>query len=68
MNQDGEQFSPERLANSLRRVNGSRVEDIVGDVVGNVKAFTAGAPQSDDMTILAIRYEGNGHTPANETR
>jgi len=35
----------------------------VRKVIENVRRFTAGAAQSDDMTILAIRYSGrNGHT------
>jgi sigma-B regulation protein RsbU (phosphoserine phosphatase) len=66
MNPDGEQFSPERLVDSLQRVNGSTVEGIVGKVIGDVKKFTADATQSDDMTILAIRYDGKGGNPASE--
>jgi sigma-B regulation protein RsbU (phosphoserine phosphatase) len=61
MNPDGEQFSNERLVQSLQRVNGSPVEDIVGKVIDNVKEFTAGATQSDDMTILAVKYAGKGN-------
>jgi len=61
MNPDGEQFSNERLVESLQRVNGSPVEDIVGKVIDNVKEFTAGATQSDDMTILAVKYAGKGN-------
>jgi len=63
MNPDGEQFTSERLVESLKSVNGSAVEEIVRKVIENVRRFTAGAAQSDDMTILAIRYSGrNGHT------
>jgi len=58
MNPEGEQFSNERLVESLQTVNGSAVENIVRKVISNVKEFTAGATQSDDMTILAIRYAG----------
>jgi sigma-B regulation protein RsbU (phosphoserine phosphatase) len=61
MNPDGEQFSNERLVESLQRVNGSPVENIVGKVIDNVKEFTAGATQSDDMTILAVKYAGKGN-------
>lgn len=63
LNSDGEQFSNERLAASLGRTNGSTVEEIVGRVIGDVKEFTAGAAQSDDMTILAVRYSGKGSVP-----
>ena len=63
MNPDGEQFTSERLVESLKSVNGSAVEEIVRKVIENVRRFTAGAAQSDDMTILAVRYSGrNGHT------
>jgi phosphoserine phosphatase RsbU/P len=58
MNPDGEQFSNDRLVESLHRVSGSPVKEIVGKVIDNVKEFTAGADQSDDMTILAVRYAG----------
>jgi len=63
MNPDGEQFTSERLVESLKSVNGSAVEEIVRKVIEDVRGFTAGAAQSDDMTILAVRYSGrNGHT------
>jgi sigma-B regulation protein RsbU (phosphoserine phosphatase) len=63
MNPDGEQFTSERLVESLKRVNASAVEGIVCKVIEDVRRFTAGAAQSDDMTILAVRYSGrNGHT------
>ena len=63
MNPDGEQYTSERLVESLKSVNGSAVEEIVRKVIENVRGFTAGAAQSDDMTILAVRYSGrNGHT------
>ncbi len=64
MNPEGEQFSGERLVESLKSVNGSAVEEIVRKVIEEVKEFTAGAAQSDDMTILAVRYFGrNDRSP-----
>jgi sigma-B regulation protein RsbU (phosphoserine phosphatase) len=51
-------FSPERLEDVLRRAAGRTAEGLVGAVVDAVRAFAAGAPQSDDVTALAVCYRG----------
>jgi len=38
-------------------VPGPLPADIVSRVLNAVRAFAAGAPQSDDITILAARYQ-----------
>ncbi len=38
------------------RVNDERVKDIIEDMYGGVKTFVGEAEQSDDLTMLAIRW------------
>ena len=61
MNTAGELYSNERLAESLRRLEGASVEDMVRQVMGEVRSFASGAPQSDDMTVLAVTYAGRNN-------
>jgi phosphoserine phosphatase RsbU/P len=48
------QFGTERLEHALSDTDGSAAEAIVGQTLGRVAEFTAGAPQSDDITCLAV--------------
>ncbi len=50
-----EQFSSQRLIDSLRRHLPTPAPALAGHVFADVRAFAAGAPQSDDMTGLVIR-------------
>jgi phosphoserine phosphatase RsbU/P len=53
-----ELFEESRLRAVLERFTGQSVEEIAEAIREGVRAFTAGAPQSDDVTILAIQYKG----------
>src|SRR5215472_5584541 len=53
-----ELFEEHRLRTVLDQFKGHEVEDIAEAIRQGVKAFTAGAPQSDDITILAVQYKG----------
>jgi sigma-B regulation protein RsbU (phosphoserine phosphatase) len=55
-NQAGELFSEERLEQILHGARGSRSEDILNAVSSAVTSFANGAPQSDDITAMAIRF------------
>jgi sigma-B regulation protein RsbU (phosphoserine phosphatase) len=46
----GEEFGEERLAESLR---GGTAAEMAGAVLAQVEEFTRGAPQHDDITLLA---------------
>ena len=37
------------------RMAGREVKDTVSEIVASVRVHTAGAPQSDDITVLAVR-------------
>jgi sigma-B regulation protein RsbU (phosphoserine phosphatase) len=60
----GELFSDERLEQLLRRTRAPGPRQLLGLVVEEVNAFSAGAPQADDITGLVLRYAG----PAGRTR
>jgi sigma-B regulation protein RsbU (phosphoserine phosphatase) len=51
-------FTDERLAAILRGTNSLSCRAIVDRVAHEVLDFTAGAPQSDDITMLTIRLTG----------
>ena len=54
----GGQFSEQRLETALRSIGGQPLEEVARSIISDVKAFSTGAPQSDDITLLAVRYLG----------
>lgn len=58
MNRDGRQFTPERLRESLGRNSSPDVKDMVQHVKSAVAGFVKEADQSDDLTVLALKYHG----------
>ena len=52
------EYSDQRLEQFLARNRGSSPRQIIGDLVSDVRHFAAGAPQSDDITALALLYFG----------
>jgi len=65
---DSEQrlFSETRLADMLASGRKPSAQTLVEDIVTEVRQFESGTQQSDDITLLALRYLGNGteKTPA----
>ena len=53
-----EEFSPERLEACIGANSSESAEGIVRQVISEVRTFTAGAVQSDDLTMLAMKYLG----------
>jgi phosphoserine phosphatase RsbU/P len=51
-------YSDQRLAQFLTSNRGSSPRQIIGDLVSNVRHFAGEAPQSDDITALALYYFG----------
>ena len=60
LNAAGEEFGDDRL----ERVSASALDQgssvLVERIVASVREFTKGAPQSDDITVMVIRYLGAG--------
>lgn len=52
------QFGEARLEEALRRRNGGSLPELLKGVMEEVVQFAAGAAQSDDITMLALRYIG----------
>jgi sigma-B regulation protein RsbU (phosphoserine phosphatase) len=51
-------YSDQRLERFLTSNRGSAPRQMIGDLVGDVRSFAGAAPQSDDITALALRYFG----------
>ncbi|MDQ5986595.1 MAG: two-component system, LytTR family, sensor histidine kinase LytS [Syntrophus sp. SKADARSKE-3] len=64
MNQQDQLFSEPRLLECLDRGGDMEVRDLVTKILADVHTFTKGAPPSDDMTILAIKYTPLTPVPA----
>jgi sigma-B regulation protein RsbU (phosphoserine phosphatase) len=50
-----EMFGLERTAAELSRVEGRSCEQLIHDIRGALETHAGGAPQSDDITMLALR-------------
>jgi sigma-B regulation protein RsbU (phosphoserine phosphatase) len=68
MNSDDDFYGEERLLATLEAASGASPKDIVTRVLEDVRAFAAGAKQSDDITVLAVRYGGPPEGGANATQ
>jgi serine phosphatase RsbU (regulator of sigma subunit) len=56
----GEDFGEGRLLEVARGGSGASSQALVEQIVAAVRAFTKGAAQSDDITVMVIRYLGAG--------
>ena len=58
MNEADEEYSYEKLEDYLKENSNGSITDMVNGNLDSVKEFAGSAPQSDDITVLAIRYFG----------
>lgn len=63
LNTQHEQFSEERLRLVLSEAQNDSPAELIDRVVQAVRGFSAGAPQSDDITALAVLYRGPSSRP-----
>ena len=56
MNREENFYGEERLLATLATVSDAPPAELVARVLADVRAFAAGAQQSDDITVLAARY------------
>ncbi|MBP1634109.1 MAG: rsbU 1 [Acidobacteria bacterium] len=54
----GEEFTTARLQPCLARHGARGLDELISTVTAEVAAFAGDAPQGDDITVLAVRYEG----------
>jgi sigma-B regulation protein RsbU (phosphoserine phosphatase) len=52
-----EEWGEERMIAAARRVKGQPASHVLSKLFAAVDAFTAGAPQHDDMTLLVLKLE-----------
>ena len=58
MDPESNQYGDDRLKGYLASTNGSSIEELVKNNLADVKKHTRDALQSDDITVLALRYRG----------
>ncbi len=59
MNIHDEQFPEDRIQRDLARLKDHSIQQITDGVMDSVKAFSQGMPQSDDITMLILKYYGS---------
>jgi sigma-B regulation protein RsbU (phosphoserine phosphatase) len=64
MNGREELFEESRLESSLRRLNGAPLKEMLEGIDADLMRFADGAPQADDITMLALQYKGKSVPPA----
>ena len=65
-NPRNELFEETRLRKVIEGFQGHTVEELADAVSSAVKAFTGGAPQSDDITLLIVQHKGRASFAAQE--
>ena len=60
-------YGEERIAERLRSLAGRGPEEIVRALREDVSAFSGSAPQSDDITILALAFRGRKSGTASQS-
>ncbi len=58
-NPRNELFEEVRLRKIMESFTGDTVDGLADVIKEGMRAFTEGAPQSDDITILVVQYKGN---------
>lgn len=59
MNAEGRFFSDEKLLRSVQAIGPDGAEKATAKILSEVHEFAAGALQSDDITLLALKYQGS---------
>jgi phosphoserine phosphatase RsbU/P len=58
MNPDSEEFTDDRLLACANAHRGEAPQQIMNALLADVQTFCAGATQSDDVTVVMVRYNG----------
>jgi serine phosphatase RsbU (regulator of sigma subunit)/pSer/pThr/pTyr-binding forkhead associated (FHA) protein len=58
LNTTGEEFGDTRLLETVKGTHDVAAQELVERLLGAVRSFTHGAAQSDDITVMVIRYMG----------
>ena len=60
LNTAGDEFGDPRLEAVTANTSALSAQAIVDRIVAAVRTFTKGAAQSDDITVMVVRYLGDG--------
>ena len=56
-NVSGDEYGDRRLIEALKQVNAEDPTAVLAGLLASVHEYTTGAPQSDDITAMVVRYE-----------
>jgi sigma-B regulation protein RsbU (phosphoserine phosphatase) len=59
MSPSSEEYSEDRLKEVLQERGAAAANELIDGVLRSVRTFASGAPQSDDITTLVLRYVGS---------
>jgi sigma-B regulation protein RsbU (phosphoserine phosphatase) len=65
-NLSGEFYGEQRLLDTMNRNRDTSIEELCANVRKDVAAFAGEAPQADDITMLALRFNGTKAHDTNE--
>jgi phosphoserine phosphatase RsbU/P len=58
MNGEGTLFSDDRLEKEIIRLRGKPLQEMISATVEAIASFSQGAPQSDDITMMVVQFNG----------
>jgi serine phosphatase RsbU (regulator of sigma subunit)/pSer/pThr/pTyr-binding forkhead associated (FHA) protein len=58
LNEAGEEFTDARLLASIDNHRGKKPQELLDALLADVRAFCGSATQSDDVTMVVVRYDG----------
>jgi serine phosphatase RsbU (regulator of sigma subunit) len=58
MNEKEELFSEERLKKDINALKDKPIQEVAAGITEKVKAFSQGVPQTDDITMMILRFYG----------
>ncbi|MBN2463704.1 MAG: SpoIIE family protein phosphatase [Dehalococcoidia bacterium] len=67
-NPDEQLFSSDRLKNGLSDLKDRDTMYIINTIRAEIEKFTRGMPQSDDITMMALRFNGKGNYSTSEIK
>ncbi|MBO7409265.1 MAG: SpoIIE family protein phosphatase [Paludibacteraceae bacterium] len=56
-NSTHEQYGEKRMMEAIKKISSNRPREIIEAMKASVTEFVAGAEQSDDLTMMAVRYQ-----------
>jgi len=58
MNEKDELFTEERLEKELKLQRDKPIQELINGIMDKLRAFSKGAPQSDDITMMRLKFYG----------